>query len=219
MTGFVCEQCGAEYKSKAGRTKHQNKGHEPYHYKSVLEKLYVKDGMSTNDIADEFDVDQNQISRFLKRQGIKIRTESEAMRLINGLNTPTIYTNKSGYEIAACGMTDSAVKIHRLVAYAHHGNDIANNHVHHENKIPWDNRPQNLDVVNPSNHTRLHNAENNSGAKAGEKHHNAKLTKSEVVKMRKMRESGMTYDELANEFGVSPSHAWNVVNNKRWKNV
>jgi transcriptional regulator with PAS, ATPase and Fis domain len=47
--------------------------------------------------------------------------------------------------------------IHRLVAVAEYGFDaVVENHVHHKNHIPWDNRPSNLELMSQEEHYRYH---------------------------------------------------------------
>lgn len=55
---------------------------------------------------------------------------------------------------------EGEVRLHRLVAVAEYGFEaVAGQQVHHANRIPWDNRPENLLVLSPSEHSRLHAAE------------------------------------------------------------
>lgn len=49
------------------------------------------------------------------------------------------------------------INVHRLVAVAEHGVDAVNGmDVHHENGIKWDNRPENLELMEPGEHTKKH---------------------------------------------------------------
>jgi hypothetical protein len=53
----------------------------------------------------------------------------------------------------------------------------------------------------------------------GEKHPAAKLTSEAVLKMKKLRAAGATYEKLAQSFGLSMSNVWNAVNGKSWKHL
>jgi len=50
----------------------------------------------------------------------------------------------------------------------------------------------------------------------GEKHHNAKLTKEDVIQMRSLRTSGLIYKEIGSLFGVTRRHASDVVRGINW---
>lgn len=53
----------------------------------------------------------------------------------------------------------------------------------------------------------------------GERAGCAKLTAARVIKMRVMREAGVTYTQIAEAFGVTIATAHNVINRKTWKHV
>lgn len=53
----------------------------------------------------------------------------------------------------------------------------------------------------------------------GERSGTAKLTEGDVLDMRKLRESGWTYQELADWFGVTISTAHRNVNGVRWAHI
>jgi hypothetical protein len=53
----------------------------------------------------------------------------------------------------------------------------------------------------------------------GEMNGYAKLTRLQVLAIReRYRETG-TLDSVTAEFGISRQHAWNIVNNRTWKNL
>lgn len=48
--------------------------------------------------------------------------------------------------------------VHRLLAVSEYGLDaVVGKEVHHENGIPWDNRPENISLVDSAEHRRIHN--------------------------------------------------------------
>lgn len=55
------------------------------------------------------------------------------------------------------GEKASVVGHHRLLAIAEHGLDaVKDKEIHHQNTIPWDNRPENLKPVSPEEHKEIH---------------------------------------------------------------
>ena len=51
----------------------------------------------------------------------------------------------------------------------------------------------------------------------GEKVHTAKLTYTEVEKIKELKANGDSYRKLANQFGVSPGNIWHIVKDKSWR--
>jgi len=68
-------------------------------------------------------------------------------------------TDDGGYEMWEVNNrgTQHRILVHRLVAISEHGADqVAERIVHHKNNIPWDNRPENLELMDRAEHARLH---------------------------------------------------------------
>jgi hypothetical protein len=60
------------------------------------------------------------------------------------------------------GRIDHRLSHHRLLAVAEFGFDaVCDMHVHHKNEIKWDNRPENLEIVEPSEHIEYHHKQGN----------------------------------------------------------
>ena len=75
-----------------------------------------------------------------------------------GVGCP-FHTDDRGYEVWT--VWDHPIRrrvlVHRLVAIAEHGVDeVVGKVVHHRNSIPWDNRPENLEVLSRGEHARHH---------------------------------------------------------------
>lgn len=78
-------------------------------------------------------------------------------------------------------------------------------HLHHLCDVPSCVNPDHLEPVTPAEHRQRHAA---------------KLTPDAVREMRRLREvTGITYQALADRFGVSLTMAWQVVNRQTWRNI
>ena len=131
----------------------------PWHDKELLRRMYFDREMSQADIAEEFDTVSCVISDWFIRHNIETPSYAEAGQIARRVNRAFFYTDKSGYELAGSrvGENTYSVPIHRLVAVAEEGYDsVAGDVVHHENEIPWDNRPSNLTVMDELEHRNMH---------------------------------------------------------------
>jgi hypothetical protein len=101
------------------------------------------------------------VSKWLEKTGVGARDRIEATR-----KTQPLYKyDNDGYEmvVTRCGDQTRAVRIHQLVTIAH-GKDPEivfheDNVVHHRNNVPWDNRPNNLQVMSIKDHIKHHDKE------------------------------------------------------------
>jgi len=120
-----------------------------------LNRLYHEERMTLSEIGDEFGVTKRAVGRWMEKHGIVRRSYG-----IDATRTPPSYcVNMQGYEISkSCYDCEiQQVRLHRLVAVAEYGFDaVSGNDVHHVNQIPWDNRPDNLEVMSRSEHMSLH---------------------------------------------------------------
>ncbi len=55
--------------------------------------------------------------------------------------------------------------------------------------------------------------------KKGADHGMAKVGVAEVLKIRKLRESGMTYSNIASQFGLTIGGVWDIANRKSWSHI
>lgn len=138
--------------------------HHSKRYKDgkLLHEMYVEQEMSTIDIADELDCAPNTVRKYLKENGIEIRSRSAAVKLGHGHrpNEVPFGTHENGPEVWWPSHTDADAKhvyVHRLVAVAEYGfGEVADSHIHHKNEIRWDNRPGNLVPMEPGDHSSHH---------------------------------------------------------------
>lgn len=116
----------------------------------TLREMYVEQGMSTTAIADHFGVTFPTVLRYMEKHGIERRE-----RWCGNGPSVSLHTRPGGYEVI--NSSGHTVLAHRLLAVAYHGfGALDGMHVHHRNGIPWDNRPENLEVLTPAEHRGRH---------------------------------------------------------------
>lgn len=131
---------------------------DPIDYKDpdVLRELYHGRGLSLNEIADRCELSTaDSIRYWMMKYNIERRTPTESRRV----EYANYRTGDNGYEhwIEWDGGDNSKVYVHRLAAVAHHGFDaVVDMEIHHRNKIRWDNRPENIELMETSDHRRHH---------------------------------------------------------------
>jgi len=132
----------------------------------VLKELYHDKGLSLEQIAMEYDVPRSNILYWMDKHGIDRRNRMDAITSPE----PSVFTSRRGYEYAADG--ENMVQVHKLVAIAtgESPNDVfsTNNHIHHQNNIPWDNRANNIELLTASEHMALTQAVERGEAKYDE---------------------------------------------------
>lgn len=128
---------------------------QPWKDKETLERLYVEQGLTTYEIGDKFGVSNVSIGRALKEHGIPRRK-----------SLPTFYTDTYGYERVhhQHEYNVTPIAVHRLTALADGKLTFeqfakSEMNVHHKNGVPWDNRPENLEVMTHEEHSRHHGIE------------------------------------------------------------
>jgi hypothetical protein len=142
--------------------------------KAAVLELKERQALSCSQMADATGYSRNGINR----QGVVerlpnnggaylnvIEQEMEDVEVLtrrevrNSKKIPKIYTDKnSGYEMVV-DTTDYSKRVshHRLIAIAEHGIDaIEGKQIHHKNGTPWDNRPENLEVLDKEDHISKH---------------------------------------------------------------
>lgn len=183
---------------------HEKKnGDKPWRDKETLERMYYDERMSLNEVADKLDCDDEKVRRWMKKYGLERRDLSESHKTL----TPCLYTNTDGYVISCSSNkmheNPDEVRIHRLVQVAEHGFDeVKNKHVHHKNGVKWDNRPENLELMENSDHLQLE----------AEQRYNIEDTsyREKRTLYNLYIEQGFSINDIANKFDVSDKtiHKW-----------
>lgn len=137
---------------------YQYDSEKPYKDAELLEKLYCEKEMSQSDVADAIGCAKMTVCRWMNNLGIETRKTTHE-------RPPYFYTD-GGYERWKSKVNGDLqqLKVHRLQAVAEYGFDaVCNMDVHHKNTIPWDNRPENIELKSHSEHTQHHNHERHGG--------------------------------------------------------
>jgi transposase-like protein len=112
--------------------------------------------MDQANIAQKYEVDQSTVSRWMDRHDVEARHER-----VTHSTLPRLRQHQRGYQYWEHG--DQYVYVHRLVAVAHYGlKAVAGQHVHHRNDVPWDNRFENLEVLDAGQHHAKHRGTENA---------------------------------------------------------
>jgi transposase-like protein len=133
----------------------------PWRDKEKLEYLYNKCGKSQKQIANEWGVGKRTISKWMRKHQIDTRDREEAKRKRMRKKPASFYTDSNGYEVIRNqrrrgGKVDVCLH-HRLLATLKYNiGELKGNHIHHENKITWDNRLENLELLSPRKHGEIH---------------------------------------------------------------
>jgi len=128
---------------------------KPWKDKELINRLYHEEEMSGPEIADKLGCSVSPVYDRIE----DTRSISEANRIWTWKLPPNMRTDKEGYERFQTKIHGEGVSFahHRLIAVAEHGADaLEGNIVHHKNNIPWDNRPENLQLMSQSDHVREH---------------------------------------------------------------
>ena len=127
----------------------------PWRNGDILQEMYWDKGLSLSQIGERLGCSHNTVHRWMKKNGIETRTPTHE-------RPPCFYTDERGYESWKHEIGDREsqhkVRIHRLLAVAEHGFDaVTGMDIHHKNKIPWDNRSENIQPIDHYDHASLHN--------------------------------------------------------------
>jgi DNA-binding XRE family transcriptional regulator len=147
----------------------------------TLRDLYIRDEKTQEEISNQFDVTKTTIKRWMEKAGIETRSRRETA--LKQFGPPKLYL-RNGYE--SFSGDNMEFFHHRLLAVAKYGYEaVINNHIHHKNEIPWDNRPDNIKVLSPADHAKLHHKETKlmDNLLMNELYHNEEKTQKEIAEV------------------------------------
>lgn len=137
------------------RTPDQEKG-TAWKDEDTLRELYWDEGLTLEGIGDKLGCDGSTIATWMKRFDIP--------REKTPMEKPAYYDiDKDGYGRwkSKHNQQTYSLKVHQLLAISK-GSDPykvfsgGDYNVHHKNSIPWDNRPENIELLTKSEHSRRH---------------------------------------------------------------
>jgi len=122
----------------------------PWKDEQRLREMYHGKGMTTPEIAEQFDCTETTIQNQLEENGIEKRDPGTRRK-----ESIALVESEKGYE--SWKHRNTTVFVHRLASVAWFGFDSVKNQVcHHQNGIRWDNREDNIELMSRADHTKEH---------------------------------------------------------------
>jgi hypothetical protein len=117
----------------------------PWRYRPYLTGLWRRKRLSLGQMSDTLGCSKRTVSRWLRRLDVD-RVDHLQTKWVNGYH---VLRHKDGE-------ANRKVRIHRLIAVAEQGIDeVKDKDVHHKNGHRMDNRPSNLELLDPPEHGRV----------------------------------------------------------------
>lgn len=111
-------------------------------------------------------------------------------------------------------------QIHRIVALVFIGPCPHGYQVNHIDSDPSNNSATNLEYVTAKgNQEHSWRTTDRQPPHKGERTHFAKLTDTDVIRIRSMRKEGMTYKDIASHFRTKPANVWHICVGHTWKHL
>lgn len=130
------------------------------------------------------------------------------------------HVSSNGYvriELNAPGRNPIKRTLHTLVLDAFHGCKCGNQEARHLDGVRSNNGSDNLAWGTKSENAE--DAKRHGTFILGERHPLSKLNRIDVVAIRDMRRLGMTYQSIAEKFGIDQSNVYCIVKRKTWAHV
>jgi transposase-like protein/predicted DNA-binding protein YlxM (UPF0122 family) len=165
-------------------------GEHPHRDEDLLRTLYYEEELSTPEVAAVLDCSTGAVTDWMDRHGIEKRSLADAQSIKKGGRSDLyVYTNTGkGYE--RFKSHDDVVLHHRLLAVAYYGLDaVREMQIHHKNRIHWDNRPENIELIEAGDHSIIHSQ---------------KMDWLDSIRATEMYREGASSYDIAPTFDVAP---------------
>jgi len=136
----------------------------PYKDREWLSNKYYEEDVSVPEIADECDVKSQTIYYWMDKFGLERDATKWGHK--SRVERATLYLTRDGHERWTSKHRENGervtktVLVHQLLAIAEGESPFKifseRVNVHHENEIPWDNRPENISVLGVWEHMKTH---------------------------------------------------------------
>lgn len=193
----------------------QSDGQE-YKDEETLRRLHHVEGLSLKDMADRLGCGKTTVHRWMDRLDVSRRDHKQAAAKEFRKEYATYRVDLDGYCIwrSYYNGVSERVPVHRLLAVAEYGFDaVGGKVVHHESGVPWDNRTDNIELMDNTEHSNLHHPN-------GEEHPNSKLTADEVREIKQLFDDTDLYqEEIGDMYGVSQKTISKINTGKKWGHI
>lgn len=147
-------------------THHRPTKQGPHTNEEWLEEAYFERHLSVTEMAEEAGVADPTIIRQMDKHGLE-RRPNYVTRVLRNPGAGFVPAGVGGYEYIKHSVDDTTkqFRIHRLAAMAWFGiEEVKDSVIHHKDGVPWDNREDNLEVIeNQSEHAKHHDFGKNGG--------------------------------------------------------
>lgn len=124
----------------------------------ILREQYVRNEKTLKELEKEWNIPRGTIHYWMLQFDIGLRPHIAAT-----VDRATFYTGKEGYEhvssyIPSTGSIDRT-RVHQLLACLNHDPQEvfdSEKEIHHRNTVPWDNRQENIELIDRGRHQSLH---------------------------------------------------------------
>ncbi len=131
------------------------------------------------------------------------------------------WIDKYGYRYFRVGKKTGDVAVHRLIAYQKFGSKLYEPglQVRHLNNDQLCNTPENIDIGTATQNAYDKTPETRLRAARTAAKVQRKITSEEAEEIRRLHNSGVSYRQLTERFGIAKSTVSYIVNNKTYKEV